>query len=166
MPKPPDPFGGLAGPEPPPASPAAPLHLSSTCEPPPGWIRPTSGAGVCASESMKHWTVCMSPGHKPETQGLAFITAQVQAVQTGCVSSLVTPEVTFPALCPSPSRWRRLPAWPLPIPTSQSAQGLLTDPIQWQGCEYWQGIPGLQEQSLPAGSAQHSCPRVEQKVKC
>ena len=55
----------------------------------------------------------MSPGHKPETQGLAFITAQVQAVQTGCVSSLVTPEVTFPALCPSPSRWRRLPAWPL-----------------------------------------------------
>lgn len=62
---------------------------------------------------MKHWTVCMSPGHKPETQGLAFITAQVQAVQTGCVSSLVTPEVTFPALCPSPSRWRRLPAWPL-----------------------------------------------------
>ena len=113
LPEPSDSFRGLAGPEPPPASPAPPLHLSSTCEPPPGWSRPTSGAGVCASESMKHWTVCMSPGHKPETQGLAFITAQVQAVQTGCVSSRVTPEVTFPALCPSPSRWRRLPAWAL-----------------------------------------------------
>ena len=102
MPKPPDPFGGLGGPEPPPASPAPPLHLSSTCEPPPSWSRPTSGAGVCASESMKHLTVWMSPGHKPETQGLAFITAQVQAAQTVCVSSLVTPEVTLPALCPSP----------------------------------------------------------------
>lgn len=47
----------------------------------------------------------LSPGISagyPDIQGLSFITAKAQSVQTGHVAGLILPEATSPALCSLP----------------------------------------------------------------
>lgn len=65
-------------------------------------------------------------------QGLSFIAAKAQSVCTDHVAGLILPEATLLPFAPLPSMEKPARA-SLPIPTSWSVQGLLTEPIQWQG---------------------------------
>lgn len=138
LPKPPDPLSkDLLVPEPPPVLQG--IVPGCSCPLP---VRNPLYTGVHVLQApepvhmklvpVKHSTMWVSSGR------LGIQGVKTQGVHTGhAVSPLLPRGHTSCPLLHSPSMEKAARVASLQIPTSGSAQGLLTHPIQWQGCTYW-----------------------------